>query len=464
MGEDRLATTDEYGSRVYLYPEDVKGYWKTKRQFFYWFLILLYLVLPWIYINGKPAILIDLSLREFTFIGYTLHGIEPILFFLTIISGLFFIAFLTSLLGRVWCGWACPQTVFIHSIFIKIEQWIEGNARIRKKLDLAPWTFNKIYKRFFKWLCFILVSTHITHTFIGYFVGPRELLQMSFHSPQNNLLLFYTMLISNAIILFDFGWFREQFCIIACPYGRMQSVIMDANSLVVAYDKKRGEPRRRTVPNEQAGDCVDCFACVRVCPTGIDIRRGTQLECIACTQCIDACDDIMTRVKKPTGLIRYTSETELNGSKRKIVTPRSIAYLTICLFFISSFIYFLNASTQFNFVFIRGTDRPFQAVSNPTDSKTILNHFTVKLSHQGEQKHLITFKVKDDILKEKVEIINPSKAVEIHSSSQKITMFFKFDPSILVDGRKIVPLNVFDEMDHNKLITTTEVMLVGPNP
>jgi cytochrome c oxidase accessory protein FixG len=243
----------------------------------------------------------------------------------------------------------------------------------------------------------------------------------------------------------------------------MQSVIMDANSLVVAYDKKRGEPRRRTVPNDQAGDCVDCFACVRVCPTGIDIRQGLQLECIACTQCIDACDDIMTRVKKAPGLIRYTSDSELSGNKRKIVTPRALVYLTICLFFVGSFFYFLNASTNFNFVFIRGTDRPFQLVANPTDNKTILNHFTVKLSHQGGAKHALFFSIKDPLLKDKIEIINPARAVEIISPSQKIIMFFKFNPDVLIEGRKVVSLNVHDALEHNIIIATTEVVLVGPN-
>jgi len=463
LGEDRLATTDENGHRVYLYPEEVKGFWKTRRQYFYWFLILFYLVLPWIYIEGKPAILINLNDREFTFLGFTLHGVEPILFFLTIISGLFFIAFITALLGRVWCGWACPQTVFIQSLFMKIEQWVEGNARVRKKLDAAPWSLDKFLKRSIKWLLFILVSLHITHTFMGYFIGPRELLQMSLSSPSDNPKIFLAMMIANAIILFDFGWFREQFCIIACPYGRMQSVIMDANSLVVAYDTKRGEPRRRSVPKELAGDCVSCDACVRVCPTGIDIRRGTQLECIACTQCIDACDDIMLRVKKPTGLIRYTSETELAGKTRTFFTKRALAYLAICLFFVFEFIYFLNASTNFNFVFIRGTDRPFQNVEHPIDQKTILNHFTVKMTHQGSQKHALIFSIKDPVLKNEIEIINPIKPIEINSPNQKIIMFFKFNPNFLIEGRRAVALNVHDALEHNNIITTTEVILVGPN-
>ena len=269
LDSERLATTDETGRRVYLYPEDVEGRWKNRRTIFYWFLIVLYLVLPWIYIKGKPALMLNIFTREFSFMGFTLHGVEPILLFLVVISGLFFIAFLTSIFGRVWCGWGCPQTVFIQTIFSKIESLIEGGARARKALDEAPWTAGKILKRSLKWICFTIVSLHIAHTFIGYIVGPRELLAISLHNPTQNLGLFITVMVVSGIFLFDFGWFREQFCIIACPYGRMQSVMMDENSLVVAYDKKRGEPRRGLVPHEQEGDCINCYACVKVCPTGI---------------------------------------------------------------------------------------------------------------------------------------------------------------------------------------------------
>lgn len=460
LDKERLATTDATGARVYLYPEDVSGKWKDRRSLFYWFLIVLYLVLPWFYINGKPILMIDIFNREFTVMGSTLHGVEPILMFLVLISGLFFIAFMTSLFGRVWCGWGCPQTVFIQSIFMKIETLVEGRARVRRELDRAPWSLNKLLRRTIKWILYTIVSLHITHTFIGYFIGPRELLNMSMHSPMANPGVFLAVIIFTAIILLDFGWFREQFCIIACPYGRMQSVMMDSNSLVVAYDKKRGEPRRGEVPKDQEGDCINCYACVKVCPTGIDIRRGTQLECIACTMCIDACDDIMTKVKKPEGLIRYSSEVELEGGKHKIVTPRSIVYIVICLSFIAAFFFFLNKSTELSFVFIRGTDSPFQIVKDSNGKNTIINHFTVKLSHQGEIKHELEFQVREPELKDKIQIITPVKPLKVSAPEIKTLMFFKFDPAILVKGTRIIHMEV---IEHGKVHTTVEVVLVGPN-
>ena len=336
LDHDRLTTTDEQGHRIFLHPEDVTGPWKNRRFLLYWFLIILYLVLPWVYINGKPALMLNIFKREFTFLGSTLYGVEPILIFLVIASGLFFIAFITSLYGRVWCGWACPQTVFIQSIFLKIETLIEGSARVRRELDAAPMSFNKLFKRILKWSIFTLISLHIAHTFVGYFVGPRELFFITMHSPLEHFGLFTATMIISTIFLIDFGWFREQFCLIACPYGRMQSVMMDENSLVIAYDKKRGEPRRGSqgISKEAEGDCINCYNCVKVCPTGIDIRHGSQLECIACTNCIDACDEIMEKIKKPKGLIRYSSENELNGIKKNKFNIRSFIYVGISLIFI----------------------------------------------------------------------------------------------------------------------------------
>jgi cytochrome c oxidase accessory protein FixG len=456
LDPERLATTDEKGNRVYLYPEDVKGIWKNRRTIFYWFLLFLYLVLPWININNKPALMVDIFKREFTFLGFTLHGVEPILFFLMVASGIFFIGFVTTLFGRVWCGWACPQTVFIQSVFLKVEAMIEGKARQRRELDKAPWNLNKILRRSLKWIVFTIICLHIAHTFIGYFVGPRELFQITMNSPSENWGLFSAVMIITSILLFDFGWFREQFCIIACPYGRMQSVLMDENSLIVSYDVKRGEPRRGSegVLNlSQEGDCINCYNCVKVCPTGIDIRRGTQLECIACTQCIDACDDIMTKLKRPKGLIKYSTENEINGKKRKVVTTRSAIYIFISIAFVSLFIYFLNASTNLNMVFLR-SKIPFQVIEK---GETIINHFTVKLTHQGEKVYKVEFRISDP----KIQIVTNSHPTLINTPDKKIILFFKFPPSVLSGGTKKVIVEAIDS-ESKEIVSSREVTLVGP--
>ncbi len=457
LDSERLGTVDEYGNRVYLHPEDVKGFWKDKRDIVYWVLIALYLILPWIYIKNKPALLIDIFNREFTFMGSTFYGVDPILFFLIVISLIFFIAAATSLFGRVWCGWGCPQTVFITSLFLKIEAFIEGSARERRALDESPLSLKKALKKSIKWLLFTIISLHIAHTFMGYFLGPRELFHMTMHAPSEHFGIFMATMIITAIFLFDFGWFREQFCIIACPYGRMQSVIMDENSLIIAYDKKRGEPRRGTpgVLREAEGDCINCYNCVKVCPTGIDIRRGTQLECIACTNCIDACDEIMTKIKKPTGLIRYGSENELNGIPRKTVTVRSVVYACISLFFILAFALFLNKSSDLQVLFIRGAET-FTYVES-----TVTNRFTVKFNYQGSEQYKVSIKISDPQLASQVKIITPTPVIEMTKHEKKIITFFKFDSHILLSGTKKINIDIIDEVS-KKTLMTKEVVLVGP--
>ena len=423
---ERLSTTDEQGNRVYIYPEDVKGKWKDRRHILYWALIALYLIVPWIYIKGKPLLQIDIFHREFTLFGNTWFGMEPILIFLTLVSGIFFIGFMTSLFGRVWCGWACPQTVFIQTLFLKIEKLIEGSAKERRELEQAPLGFKKLFKRTLKWSIYLIFALHIAHTFMGYLLGPRELLQMTLHSPLENIGIFTAVMIFTTIILIDFGWFREQFCLIACPYGRIQSVMMDADSLVVAYDNKRGEPRKSEASKEHTGDCINCYHCVKVCPTGIDIRRGTQLECIACTNCIDACDEVMEKVHKPKGLIRYTTENEINGNKRRIFTIRSLVYITISLIFISTLFIFLSRSGNLVFQFYRGTDVPFQTVQNTDGSTTIINHFTMKVVHQGAVEHTVELEVHDQDLKDKIQIVTIVKPLKFDKHEMKMPIFFKF--------------------------------------
>lgn len=461
LDPERLATTDDKGNRIYLYPEDVKGIWKSRRDIFYVFLIALYLILPWIYINGKPALMFNIFTREFTFFGLTYHGFEPVLGFLLVASGLFFIGFMTSIFGRVWCGWACPQTVFIQSLFMKIERLIEGKARNRRALAQEPWTWEKIWKRSLKWIIFTIVSMHIAHTFIGYIVGPKELLQMSLGSPFDNFGIFMATSICTVIILLDFGWFKEQFCIIACPYGRMQAVLMDENSLVVAYDTARGEPRGLSADQSQKfGDCINCYHCVKVCPTGIDIRRGTQMECIACTMCIDACDEIMVKVKKPKGLIRYSSQNELDGKPTKKVTLRSIAYVIISLLLIGSFISLITASTNLKLEMLRGSHEPFSLVTREGVTK-VRNHFTLKVTHQGSEQYRVYVKLAEESLKDKIKLISPQPILNIDKTEKRFILFFEFEPSVLTNGSQKVSVQLVDK-ETNKLLTEKEVVLVGP--
>lgn len=455
---ERLGTTDEHGNRVYLYPDNVKGRWKSRRRSVYWMLIGLYLVLPWVYINEKPALQVDIFHREFTFMGNTLHGVEPVLFFLLIAIGLFSIAFLTSLFGRVWCGWACPQTVFIQSIFWKIEEWVEGSSRRRRERAKGPWSVDRGFRALIKWALFTLVSLHIAHTFIGYVVGPRELLAITLHAPVEHWGLFLATMTLTAIFLFDFGWFREQFCIIMCPYGRIQSVMMDENSLVVGYDTKRGEPRRNpgVVERGQEGDCINCYACVKVCPTGIDIRRGTQLECIACTQCIDACDDIMEKTKRPPGLIRYTSENEVNALPRKRITPRSMLYAGVGLLLMFAFIIAMNMMTRPKMVFLRSV-RPFTAAEG---GQQISNQFTLKLTHQGSAVYTFELQPADQALKGQLQVLTPVHPIVLDHPQKKIIVFLRFPVSLLTNGtRRTTLLAVSPE---GQVLASQEVTLVGP--
>ncbi len=326
---DTVTTIREDGSRLFLHPADVRGRFTRWRRWFGWFLIVVYLSLPWISIGGHPAVFLDVAARRFHLFGFNLAFQDTwLLFFL--ITGLgFSLFFVTALLGRVWCGWACPQTVFLEHVYRRIERWIEGDATKRRALDLAPWTGSKILRRAGKQVLFILVSAVIAHLFLAYFVSIPELWAMIHAAPAAHWHAFVFVFVFTGILYFNFAWFREQLCIVICPYGRMQSVLIDDHSLVIGYDEGRGEPRGKrgaAAPAGDLGDCVDCNRCVQVCPTGIDIRQGLQVECIGCAACIDACDTVMTKVGSPVGLIRYDSLMGLAGGTTRWLRSRTLVY------------------------------------------------------------------------------------------------------------------------------------------
>jgi cytochrome c oxidase accessory protein FixG len=287
-------------------------------------LMLVYVALPWIRINGNPALFLDIENRQFHYFGLTFLGQDVWLAFFVVTGLGFCLFFLTALLGRVWCGWACPQTVFLD-IARRIERWCEGDAHARKRFNLGPWTFQKSVRRALKNVGYALFSLALAHVFLSYFVSIPRLYHMMTQSPGENWGSFLFVFLIAGALWFDLAWFREQFCLILCPYGRLQSALIDNDSLVVGYDSKRGEPRGRK-GTEGAGDCVDCFRCVQVCPTGIDIRQGLQMECIGCTACIDACETVMTKLKRPTGLIRYDSRNGFDGKRTRWLRPRVFLY------------------------------------------------------------------------------------------------------------------------------------------
>lgn len=327
---DSVTTINSDGSHHILHPSDVSGRFTTARKVVAALLIGVYVSLPWIPVNGAPAVFFDVEMRRFHFFGLTLMPQDLWVMFFAV-SGMGFLLFVvTAVLGRIWCGWACPYTVFLDHMFRRVERWIDGDQHARRRMAAAPWTASKTAKRVLKHTIYIVMSAFIANVFLSYFVSIPRLYGFMKSSPLDHLTAFGVMLFVCGAIYYCFAFFREQFCIIMCPYGRLQSALTDDDTMIIGYDVGRGEPRGK-VTNTAAGDCVACNRCVSVCPTGIDIRDGLQMECIGCAACIDACDDIMTKVNRPKGLIRYDSMRGLAGGKRRVLRPRLYAYLALGL-------------------------------------------------------------------------------------------------------------------------------------
>ncbi|MES2659755.1 MAG: cytochrome c oxidase accessory protein CcoG [Verrucomicrobiota bacterium] len=379
-----VTTINEDGSRYFLHPADVKGPWNISRRFVGVLLIAVYVLLPWIPINGNPAVFLDVENRMFHLFGLTLVPQDLWVMFFAI-SGLGFVLFFaTSLLGRVWCGWACPYTVFLDHVYRRIERWIEGDAPARRALENAPWTAGKIAKRLLKHFLFAAIAAVIAHVFLSYIVSLERLYDFMQEGPMQHATAFAIVLFLTLVLWFCFGYFREQFCIIMCPYGRLQSALTDDDTINVGYDEKRGEPRG--AKGKAEGDCIDCRRCVQVCPTGIDIRNGLQLECIGCTACIDACDDIMTKVDRPKGLIRYDSFNGFAEKKRRYLRPRVYAYCALAGLGLTMLI--LVASNK---------ARPFTATISRTggagfflDETSVRNIYKVRVFNKRNQTATVT--------------------------------------------------------------------------
>lgn len=328
---ESLSTINADGSRKFVHPSDVRGPFTFWRRVAALVLLAIYVGLPWIPVNGFPAVFLDVQERRFHFFGLTLATQDLWIGFFLVTGLAFSLFYVTSLFGRIWCGWTCPYSVFMEQVYRRVERWIDGDGPNRRRLEDAPWTAQKVARRVLKHAIFIAISAAIAHVFLSYFVSIKALYEMMHHSPALHAKAFGVVVFLTAALYGSFSWFREQFCIILCPYGRLQSALTDDNSVVIGYDKKRGEPRGKATVEKPAGDCVDCRRCVQVCPTGIDIRNGLQLECIGCAACVDACDDIMAKLGRPKGLVRYDSYIGLNGGKTRLIRPRTIFYACVLL-------------------------------------------------------------------------------------------------------------------------------------
>ncbi len=373
-----------------------------------------------------------------------------------------FIIFFTAAFGRIFCGWICPQTIFMEMVFRRIEYWIDGDRGAQIRLDKQAWNADKIKKRVLKWFIFFVISFLIANIFLAYLIGSDRLIQYVLEGPLAHISTLISLLIFTGVFYFIFAWFREQVCIIACPYGRLQGVLLDNKSIVVAYDHKRGEKevgRAKFKKNEDReasgkGDCIDCFQCVHVCPTGIDIRNGTQLECVNCTACIDACDSIMEAVNLPKGLIRYASEENIEKKAPFKFTPRLKGYTAVLVILIGVLtgMLFLRSDVEANILRLPGQ------LYEHKENNIISNVFTYKLLNKTTKNiENIHFK-----LKSPTGTIRTVKHGEIVVPAQGLvegTLFIEINNAALSGDKNRAVIEVYSE---ENLIETTSVTFLGP--
>lgn len=451
---DTISTVTEEGKRSWVFPIKPYGKYYNLRTYFTWIYLIVFFTLPFIKYNQEPLFLFDVINKKFILFGAIFWPQDFFIFMIGMVAFIVFIALFTVVFGRLFCGWACPQTIFMEMIFRKIEYWIDGNAAYQKQLKKSPWTKEKIIKRTAKFLIFYTISFIISVTFLCYTIGVNKV----FHSlinPLSNLVLIVGLLIFTTIFFFIYWWFREQVCIIVCPYGRMQGVLLDKDSVVVAYDYERGEPRKKIKKNEErtTGDCVDCGLCVKVCPTGIDIRHGTQLECVSCTACIDVCDDMMTKVNLPTGLIRYDSE---NGIKNKVklrFTNRMKAYSVVLILLLGLEIFLLASRSDFDVTILRAKGMLYQEQEN----NKISNLYTIKLVNKTRKTLPVEIKVNN--LKG-YELKYVGKEIVLKPESISEGEFFLILNQDVIQNRKT---NVeFTILSNNKIIKKIKTSFLGP--
>ncbi|WP_299605941.1 cytochrome c oxidase accessory protein CcoG [uncultured Aquimarina sp.] len=459
---DSIATVNAEGKRAWVYPKKPSGkFYKYRKWVSYGLLIFLFSA-PFIKINGNQFLLFNVLERRFNIFGAPFWPQDFHLFVISMIIGVIFITLFTVAFGRLFCGWVCPQTIFMEMVFRRIEYWIEGDRGKQIRLDKQVWNAEKIRKRIAKWIIFFIISFLIANVFLAYLIGSDQLLQYIIDGPLKHVSTLVSLLIFTAVFYFVFAWFREQVCIIACPYGRLQGVLLDSKSIVVAYDYKRGEKetgrakfkKNEDRPSTGKGDCIDCFQCVHVCPTGIDIRNGTQLECVNCTACIDACDHMMESVNLPKGLIRYASEENIAKKAKFEFTSRLKGYTGVLLILtgVLTGMLFLRNDVEANILRLPGQ------LYERKENNMISNVFTYKLVNKTTEDII---DVHFELLSHqgKIEQVTHKNFVVPRQGLAEGTLFIEVHASALSGDKDKLKIGVYS---NDTLIETTYAAFLGP--
>jgi len=460
---DSIGTINEEGKRAWIYPKKPSGRLYEYRKTVSYILLAFFIEAPFVKVNGNQFLMFNILERRFNIFGFPFWPQDFHLFVISILIGVIFIALFTVAFGRVFCGWICPQTIFMEMVFRRIEFWIEGDRGKQIKLDKQPWNAEKWRKRILKWFVFLIISFLIANVFLAYLIGGDRVLQYIVEGPAEHLSTLFPLGIFTAVFYFVFAWFREQVCIIACPYGRLQGVLLDNKSIIVAYDHKRGEAEKgrkkwRNGEDRHAlghGDCIDCSQCVHVCPTGIDIRNGTQLECVNCTACIDECDDIMEKVGLEKGLIRYASEAEIENKETFKLTARMKGYIAVLVILtgVLTGMLFLR-----NDVEARVLRLPGQLYEHK-ENNIISNVFTYKLVNKTNKEiDDVDFKLRNfngsiKLVSTKDNFVVPAQGMA------EGTLFIEINKNDLKGDKNKLMIEVYS---HKKLIETTTVNFLGP--